>query len=564
MIIIRLCIVLLSFGMCFPLFITAQNSQTSSTTVDRLKEHVVYLASDELEGRATGSEGEKLAYEYIIAAFEKAGLQPKGDEGSFLQAFNFVAGRKYVGDNYLTIGKESLQIDDTYFPMMESGNGTVEGELTDVGYGIAAPDIHHNDYATRKILRDHIFQIYLGSPDADNPHSKYGPYIDVQYKIETAIEQGAKGIVFVNKDEKGEAPIVDVKKNTTKYDIPIVYAHKSALDKLKGKRTTFIKMATGVEKVEKTGHNVIGFWDNQAPTTVVLGGHYDHLGHGESGGSLHTGKKAIHNGADDNASGTALIIEMAKALQDPLYKANNYLFIGFSGEELGLFGSSYFTKNMTVPLNTLNYMLNYDMVGRLDTADRKLSINGVGTSPAWSVINEIKVDDMVIKTTDSGIGSSDHSSFYWQKVPAIHFFSGQHTDYHKPDDDAEKVNYEGIESVMKFTLALIDSLDNDTAKLSFTTTKQVERKASKFKVTLGIMPDYMFDDEAGVKVSGIIDGRPAQAAGLAAEDLIIKLGEHTISDIYEYMDALSHFNKGDATTVSVMRKGKKLILKLVF
>jgi acetylornithine deacetylase/succinyl-diaminopimelate desuccinylase-like protein len=312
---------------------------------------------------------------------------------------------------------------------------------------------------------------------------------------------------------------------------------------------------------ERQAKNVVGYLDNGAEHTVVIGAHYDHLGHGFMG-SRHTGEPDIHNGADDNASGVAGLFNLAAALQNSYAKNNNYLFIAFSGEEMGLLGSKYFVKNPTINLSKVNYMLNMDMVGRLNS-EKVLVINGVGTSPAWkTVIGELNIAGIQTKTTDSGIGASDHTSFYLEGIPAVHFFTGQHSDYHKPADDAELVNYPGLLDVCNYMLAMIETMDS-MEKIGFTKTKDENegRKASKFKVTLGVMPDYVYQGE-GMRIDGIIDGRPGAAAGLEDGDIIIKVGDVEVKDIYGYMEGLGKFNAGDKTII-VVKRGDQVIEKEV-
>ncbi len=298
-----------------------------------------------------------------------------------------------------------------------------------------------------------------------------------------------------------------------------------------------------------SGRNVIGYIDNGKPSIIIIGAHYDHLGYGEEG-SLHRGEDQIHNGADDNASGVASMLLLAEKLKNR-NTSNNYLFIAFSGEERGLFGSNYFTKNPTIDLEKVNYMINMDMVGRLDE-ENALAINGVGTSPEWvSTIEHIGIDTLKIVTKESGVGPSDHTSFYLKDIPVLHFFTGTHVDYHKPTDDAEKINYGGIFVVTAFIDSLITRLDGQPI-LAFTKTKDESRDTPRFKVTLGVMPDYMFDG-SGMRIDGISEDRPAQKAGLETGDIVVKLGIIEVSDMMTYMEALSKFEKGDTTTVVVKR-----------
>jgi hypothetical protein len=313
----------------------------------------------------------------------------------------------------------------------------------------------------------------------------------------------------------------------------------------------------------RTGKNVVAYLDNGAATTVVIGAHYDHLGNGIPG-SLHAGGPAIHNGADDNASGVAAMLRTAAYLQQGNATQNNYLFIAFSGEELGLFGSKNWINNPTIPLEEVNYMLNMDMVGRLNE-EKVLVVNGAGTSPVWKkVLSEIDVDGISVKTSDSGVGPSDHTSFYLRDIPVLHFFTGQHEDYHKPADDPSDINFEGLLSVSDFVIALIEKLD-DRGKLEFTKTKDEspERQAARFKVSLGVMPDYVYQGE-GMRIDSVLDGLAAAEAGIKDGDIIIRIGDTEVTDIYSYMEGLSKFNKGDKTIVVVKRGEEVLEMAVTF
>ncbi|OEK05741.1 M20/M25/M40 family metallo-hydrolase [Roseivirga misakiensis] len=298
-----------------------------------------------------------------------------------------------------------------------------------------------------------------------------------------------------------------------------------------------------------TGHNVAGFIDNSAAFTIVIGAHFDHLGYGEEG-SLFRGEPAIHNGADDNASGTAAVIELAKILKAK--RSNyNFLFLAFSGEENGLWGSNYFSKNSTVSLDSINYMINMDMVGRMNE-EKTLAINGTGTSPAWTeVLDKVNTDSLKLVTSESGVGPSDHTSFYLQDVPVLHFFTGQHEDYHKPTDDADKINYKGLTFVIRYIERLIDALD-DNDKLAFTKTQDSSGDSPRFTVSLGVVPDYLYDG-SGMRIDGVTDGKPAAEAGMKKGDIVVKLGDSTIVDMMSYMRALSGFASGQQTVVEYKR-----------
>ena len=313
----------------------------------------------------------------------------------------------------------------------------------------------------------------------------------------------------------------------------------------------------------RTGRNVVGFLDNGAEHTVVLGAHYDHLGYGEAG-SLHAGAPAIHNGADDNASGIAAMLHLAEQLKAGKATGHNYLFIAFSAEELGLVGSKYFTNNPAVPLEKISYMINMDMVGRLNE-EKVLAINGVGTSPAFRpVLEQLAVADISTVLDDSGVGPSDYTSFYLKELPVLSFFTGQHREYHKPVDDAALINFPGLVAVSDYILAVIEALD-EVGKLAFTQTRDDNqgRQAAAFKVSLGVMPDYVHDG-SGMRIDSVIGGRPADKAGIQAGDVVIAIGDLAVKDIYDYMEGLSNFKAGETTTVKVLRDGKEMSFEVTF
>ena len=382
-----------------------------------IQEDVTFLADDNLEGRQTGTEGEKAAAEYIAKRFKSLGISPKGSDG--------------------------------------------------------------------------YFQVFSFKPKTD-------PHQQVKYTV-----------------KDGDSTI--------------------------------------------TGTNVIGYLDNKASQTVIIGAHYDHLGYGAEG-SLHRGDTAIHNGADDNASGVAVMLQLAHKLKDTLQK-NNYLFLAFSGEEMGLLGSNYFVKNPTIDSVSMNYMINMDMVGRLKK-DSTLAVYGTGTSPIFTQTLTAHNSKFKLIAKESGVGPSDHTSFYLNNIPVLHFFTGQHVDYHKPGDDPEKLNYAGMETISNYIFDVIGDLDNN-GKLAFRKTKNESEEAPRFKVTLGVIPDYMFDGK-GMRIDGVSENKPAQKAGLQKGDIVLQLGDLEISDMMGYMKALSKFEKGNETTVKVDRNGKQIEAAIKF
>ncbi len=316
---------------------------------------------------------------------------------------------------------------------------------------------------------------------------------------------------------------------------------------------------------ELTGINVIGYLDNKADKTVVIGAHYDHLGLGYEHNSLDPSPEGkIHNGADDNASGTAGVIELARYFsKNNKFKSYNFLFIAFSGEELGLIGSKKWTENPTYPLNKIYFMINMDMIGRLNDSTQKVVIYGVGTSNQWvPIIGKVNQQfNFNIKKDSSGIGPSDQTSFYLKDIPVLHFFTGQHSDYHKPSDDADKINYKGEAKILEYVVKLIENTAEQKEPMKFQKTVAPKENKSSFKVTLGIMPDYTYDGK-GVKVDGVSPNKPAEKAGIQKGDIIIQLGEYVIDNIQSYMQTLSKFKKGQNTKVKVKRGDKEVVMDI--
>ncbi len=319
---------------------------------------------------------------------------------------------------------------------------------------------------------------------------------------------------------------------------------------------------------QMTARNVVGFLDNQAEKTIVIGAHFDHLGKGYQAGSLTPeSKDIIHNGADDNASGTAGVIELARYFAGNNVKEKvNFLFIAFSGEELGLFGSKYFAGHPTVPMESVAFMINMDMVGRFE-ADKGITIGGWGTSPSWGkLMPGIARQNQVKYTVDSsGIGPSDHTSFYLKEKPVLFFFTGIHTDYHKPSDDTDKINAEGEQKILQLIVDLVKELDKSGEVPTFREAGNPHAQATQqtFKVTLGIIPDYSFGGK-GLRIDGVSKDRPAEVAGMEAGDIIVRMGEYPVNDIQDYMKNLGKFEKGQKIEVEVRRKNQNKVLNVTF
>jgi len=315
---------------------------------------------------------------------------------------------------------------------------------------------------------------------------------------------------------------------------------------------------------ERNGYNVVGFLDNKAPHTIVIGAHFDHLGLGHDHNSLDANPDGkIHNGADDNASGTAGVLELARYFSANKVKENyNFLFICFSGEELGLLGSKKWCESPDIPLNSVHFMLNMDMIGRLNDSTKKIVIYGVGTAPVFVPIIDSIPTQLAIKKDSSGIGPSDQTSFYLKDIPVLHFFTGQHSDYHKPSDDIDKINIKGEVMVLDYIAKVIEHTCK-YPKLTFQKTKSPESNKVSFKVSMGVMPDYTFEGP-GMRIDGVSDNRPAAKAGVLKGDIVKKIGDYPVKDVQEYMKALSKYSKGDTTTLEVERNGAIVKLNLTF
>jgi aminopeptidase YwaD len=525
-------------------------SKPDTQLIDNLKTHIAYLADDKLEGRRTGTPGEELAVEYIQNQFKAIGLLPKGTE-YYTQTFIVNDGKQIDPITALSINGNNLETGKDFFPFPYSPDKYVEAQPA-----ISLQEAEMPWFIDLKEILEE---------NKANPHFDLPDY--VRKNAKKAADREATAVFLYNSSDIDDKLVFDGKDKTEELKIPVVYVSKLATKKYFSDKAASlnIKLRVGVSEKNRQGRNVIGYIDNGAATTVILGAHFDHLGYGEDGNSMfRTGEKQIHNGADDNASGTAALIELGRMLKASKAKNNNYLFIAFSGEELGLYGSKYFTDNSTIDLKSVNYMINMDMVGRLNDSSRVLTIGGVGTSPAWGQVYPAPATDgrmekryFNLKYDSSGTGPSDHTSFYRKDIPVLFYFTGLHTDYHKPTDDADKINYEGQKMIVQQILNVVESL-NSNGKLAFTKTRETQTTTSaRFSVSMGIMPDYTYAG-TGVRADGVTPDRPAAKAGLKTGDVIIQLGDHSITSMESYMQSLGKFKKGEKTKVKFKRGNETL------
>ncbi|MFT4062155.1 MAG: M20/M25/M40 family metallo-hydrolase [Edaphocola sp.] len=512
----------------------ANNSAGDLATVNQLKADIGYLADDKLEGRRTGSRGEILAGKYIESRMTELRLLPY--EGKFLHPFKFEWGRELTPELRFTISNKYISVPEDAFPAPFSAAGKEEN--------FVLPE-------SRETSSPWLIPLYENEQDANNPHFDWE-----KAAFETsrkAVERGATAVLFYDKYGSKYFPSFQKRSDYETLSIPVMVLNKKIYDLyIKDMKVMQpIMMNITFKKTMRTGMNIAGYIDNHAGQTVVFGAHYDHLGYGEDGNSRNTGTRAIHNGADDNASGVAAMLAIAQKLQQSGAKRYNYLFVAFSGEELGLLGSKAFVnEEKDINSKKVAYMINMDMVGRLN-AEKKLTVGGIGTSPVWASVLSSVPNNFKIAKDSSGIGPSDHSSFYNDSIPVLFFFTGTHTDYHKPSDDAPKINYEGEKDIVNYIYNIALTMEKQPLPL-FTKTKNTTTGRTSFKVTLGIMPDYSYQD-GGVKVDGVIDDKAAAKAGLRPGDIILQLGGIKIGGMQSYMEALGSFNPGDSTTVKVKR-----------
>ncbi len=589
-----LLIIFLSFGFVAQFF--AQTIDSPEITAAEIQAHINYLASDELKGRDTGTEQCLEAARYIENEFKKYGLLPFFDE-SYMQEFPFISAIQLTDNNALAITLPNTELNPVlhkdYITVPFSGNADVDAEIVFAGFGISAPELEYDDYENLDV-EGKVVVVLRNHPDQDNPHSEFDKFSPLRKKSSVARDKGAVGIIFVNGYEefkqgddlvdftydRGGAVTGFAIANVKREIIEEIFNSKGMSFKTHNeniiaekKPASFIfenanaKLSTGVEEIETISWNVAGFIPGNglkyANEYVVLGAHFDHLGMGGSNSLYQGDNPQVHNGADDNASGTTGLLELAEkfaSVQDKLNRS--ILFVAFSGEEYGLLGSSYFVNNMPINADQVATMINMDMIGRLND-EKSLIVYGTGTSTDWKDnLNDINVYDFSLTFNDDGYGPSDHSSFYAKEIPVLFFFTGTHTDYHKPSDDADKIEAAGEEIVLKYIFDLtsfIDRLKESPAYL-LVEKKDMGQMPGR-KVWVGTIPDFAGEVD-GYKISGVSEGGPAQLAGLQGGDIIIKFGEKKITNIYDFTYALADFVPGDKVVVVVKRGEEELTFEL--
>jgi aminopeptidase YwaD len=550
----RLCTLLFLLAAIIPVTQVNGQSKKDRKVMAQLRTDITYLASDSLEGRRTGTEGERKAADYIESRYKDEEILPYKDH--YRYPFNFVYGKQIADSTKITVNTVAIKMHEEIFPLPFSASAHVYGEII--------PEVMEQGNIW-------MVPVYADRDEANNPH--FDCEKSMYDRAKQMHKQGATAIIYYenytgkwepafNKHseyEPLELPVVFLKyEGYRKYIIE--YDVNTPADINSDKRGLPIDITVSIKKAERTGNNIAAYIDNGAQYTVIVGAHYDHLGYGEDENSRLANavkEHQVHHGADDNASGTAALLQVAKWIKSKKLRHYNYLFINFSGEELGLYGSKAFVRDQHIDSSRIAYMINMDMVGRLNDSTHALTVGGIGTSPKWADAVEMAGDDFKINIDSSGVGPSDHTTFYYAGIPVLFFFTGTHTDYHKPSDKAENINYAGEVLVLKYIEKVLAALDKENKKPKFTATKQSNVGKVNFKVTLGIMPDYTYET-GGVRVDGVTESRPAFKAGIKAGDIITSLGDNKINGMQTYMEALSKFVPGDKTKVTILRDGKEM------
>jgi Tol biopolymer transport system component len=587
---------------------------TAAISREDVRVHVNYLASEALEGRATGSTGARLAAEYIAAQLGRAGLKPYGANGHFFQPFEFTAGARVVTNaNRLVVarpegqGEAAFEVERDFRPLSFSANSEAEGEVVFVGYGLSVPGKPgegYDSYAGVSVSNRIALALrYVPEEVEPKRRQELNRYAGLRYKAMLARERGARAVLFVtgpNSPNAGELASLNSDGSlagsgivaasvTTNVASALLAGSGKDLKSLQSALDTEnphaesgftlpkvrVRLATAVEHLKKTDRNVLAILppgeSPQHPEYVLVGAHYDHLGFGESGAMRRKGEEnQIHPGADDNASGTAAVLELAASLaarraRNPAAFRRGVLFAFWSGEEMGLIGSSHFAEHPPLALSNVVAYVNFDMVGRL--RENKLSLQGIGSSGAWRRLIEKRnvAAGFNLVLQDDPYLPTDVTAFYPKGVPVLNFFTGGHEDYHRPTDRPTTLNYEGAERVAQFAEGLLLDLAEATNRPDYLVVSRSETgggSRENLRAYLGTIPDYT-TETAGVKLSGVRAGGPADKAGLKGGDIIVEFAGQKIANIYDYTYAMDAVKLGQPVKVVVLRAGERVSLTVV-
>ncbi len=562
----------------------------SNVSVSNLQAHVKYLASPELEGRFAIAPGAFKAADYIARVFEQSGLEPKGTNGYF-QDWTPFNGTRPGAENFLRVKRGSVweAPAEAIRPVTATANAKIEGELVFVGYGISQPNAGYDDYESVDVSGK-IAVILRGAPRWEGVSAEIQRAARLQAKIATAVQKGAIGVILVNQpDSDGLLPLGFARRPTNNTAV-LMNVQASVGDKLlaplgltvaeavkrihetglpiSASLNATAELAASIETFPATARNVIGFIPGNDPQlrdeVIVIGAHYDHLGYGEVG-SLMPEPGEIHHGADDNASGTAAIMELARLLaQNRDRLKRSVLVIAFSAEEEGLLGAAHFVQNPTVPRENIVAMLNFDMVGRM--TNNRVSVSGVGTAAEWeSILKAANTDNLTLQLSASASGGSDHMPFMQRSIPVLFFFTGMHPDYHRSSDTWDKINYEGQAQIVALAERVVYDTANRPERLQFTRPQQPQpsgqrAQRSGFRVRLGLMPAY--SEEDGVLLEGVAPNSPAEKAGLKQGDRIIAAMGQRVKNIEELTALYEKMEPGKPVELIVVREGKELKIQV--
>ena len=556
------------------------------------------LTQNRMEGRGDGTKGLVRAEHFIESRYKSLGLLPAGTHG-FLQPFTVTTGAKLKGRNHLTVQlgeiKMELKLEQDYVPFSFSESGSVDAPLLFAGYGVTADEFGYDDYAGLDV-KGKIAVVLRYEPAsfaAKTGNQGITHHAQVITKAINARNHGAKGLILVNgKLGEGEEdlltrfgsvsgpenvgiPFAQVENNIAeKWFQDAGKTLKDVQDRInsEGKPDSFsfpgrlhATISIQIETTHATVNNVLAYLPGKTEEYVILGAHYDHLGRGNFDSLAPSQIGQIHPGADDNASGTAGLLELARLL-GPMkgQLQRGILFASFAGEELGLLGSAAWVKNSTKPLDKAVAMLNMDMIGRIK--DDKIYIGGVGTGSGFQNILEAARDDSHLKFdySQGGYASSDHTSFVTQKIPVLFFFSGLHADYHKPSDTWEKINPEAAARLLNVVEGTTVAIASAQERPTFVNVVESNPHAGGipgggggYGPYFGSIPDFG-QTENGVKFSDVKPGSPAAKAGLKAGDVLVQFGDKPIKNLYDFTDALRRSKVGDVVHVTVLRDGKEL------
>jgi aminopeptidase YwaD len=564
-------------------------------TIEELHSHIEFLASDSLKGRKPGTPEGMVSAEYIKVAFQNMGLELIGDKG--FQFLDVVTEAVATENNKMTYGDSVAELGVDFNPLAFSKNETANGEIVFAGYGfdIDLDSFKWNDFADVDVKGKWVMMFY-GDPEPDNPKSKFIPYAKERTKVLSAVDRGAIGVLLVASPSMSRMDVVQdlfIDQSLSRADVPVFQiTRKVANDLLNDESKTITTLAAGIDStmtpnsfpIENTildgtaevetqsvsTQNVVARLEAKNPNKVdeyiVIGGHYDHLGMGGKGTSSRMPDTvAVHNGADDNASGVAALIEVAqklKSMEDSLKR--DVLFIAFGAEEMGLLGSKFFAENPLLDLEKVSVMINMDMIGRVDSNDNKFLIGGTGTSEEIQPILDKALENSKFVPTFSkeGFGPSDHTSFYDKEIPVVYFFARTHDDYHTPNDDIEFLNFDGIKGIAEIAYNVAYQVNTLDKKLTFVSTGSQGRSNSRrsLTVTLGIRPAYQPSETKGLLVEDVTEGKPAFYGGMKKNDIIVKINDMPVGNIYDYMARLRTLKKGQRITVEVMRDGESKML----